>query len=103
MKIGRRSARKPIEIDEALDQVLERIDVERVDVVGRKVARPGGAASRSVGELALGSQREQPVDHRALQRRQVAAEAGRPPEIGQPLARFLRRRRAAGRRPASPR
>src|SRR5579862_2450615 len=28
-----------LEIDEALDQILKRIDIERIDVVGRKVAR----------------------------------------------------------------
>src|SRR5579863_6222493 len=30
-----------LEIDEALDQILERIDIERIDVIGREVARYG--------------------------------------------------------------
>ena len=28
--------------DEALDQVLERIDIERIEVIGRQLPRPGG-------------------------------------------------------------
>src|SRR5512143_10844 len=31
-----------IEVDEALDEILERVDVEWIDVVGREIARPGG-------------------------------------------------------------
>ena len=98
LQIGARAHR--LEIDEALDQVLERIDVERVEVVGRKIARqrvePG--LHRRAFER---HEREQPVHHaraaapagcrrcspRARNRRAACA----PP----------RARRAPGRRPAS--
>ena len=46
MDIGRRDEELDVraiahrvEIDEALDQLLERIDVERIEVVGREIAR----------------------------------------------------------------
>jgi hypothetical protein len=77
-----------VEIDEARNQVVQRIDVERVEFVGREIMRhrlepvlhrPGRERQ----------QREQPVRHRALHWRQIAAGAGGAPEIGQPLARFL--------------
>jgi hypothetical protein len=84
-----RVAAQAFEIDEAFDQVLERIDVERIDVVWRQIARPGGQPVERRRALAR-QEREQPVHHRALQRRQVAAEARRFPEIGEPLARFVR-------------
>ena len=57
-----------VEIDEALDQVLQRIDVERVEIVGRQIARqrldPGLHRRASIGR-----QREQPVDHARAARR----------------------------------
>ena len=76
------------EIDEALDQALERIDVERIEIVGRPVARQR-AEPRHRRALPR-HEREQPLDRFALQLRQRAAEARRAPEIGEPLPRLLR-------------
>ncbi len=72
-----------LEIDEALDQVLQRIDVERVEIVRRPEARERAEPRGLRGE------REQPVDHAALQVRQMAVDAHRAPELGEPLPRVL--------------
>ena len=66
-----------VEIDEALDQILQRIDVEGIDVVGREIARhriePG--LHRRAFER---RERQQALHHLALQRRQIAgADAAR--------------------------
>ena len=76
------------EVDETLDQILQRIDVERVHVVGRQIFRPGVEPVES-RRILVWQKREQPVGHRALQRRQVAADARRAPEVGEPLACFV--------------
>ena len=76
------------EIDEPLDQILERIDVERIDVIGREIARhrvePG--LHRRAFER---RERQQPLHDGALQGRQAAAGGGRAPELGEPLLRLL--------------
>ena len=84
-----------VEIDEAVDQVAQRIDVQRIEIVGREIARHRlePALHRRSRKR---QQREQPVGDRALHWRQVAARAGRAPERGEPLARLLR---AAAREP----
>ncbi len=74
-----------LEVDEALDQLLERIDVERVEVIGREQAR-----HRAEPQILARQKREQALHHVALQVGQVAIDAHRAPEIGEPLARFVR-------------
>ena len=90
-----------LEIDEALDQILERIDVERIEIVGRKILRPGGQPVEGRRAFAR-QQREQPA-----RSPRAATAAGR--RRGSPRARNRRaacalrpRRRGASRRPASP-
>ena len=77
-----------LEIDEAFEQVLQRVDVERIEVVGREILRHrlDPDAHRRIFQR---QEREQPVDRLALHVWQSAAEAGRAPEIGKALARFL--------------
>ncbi|MSP47076.1 MAG: hypothetical protein EXQ83_14810 [Xanthobacteraceae bacterium] len=74
-------------------RVFERIDVERVDVVGREIARhrvePG--LHRPAGDR---KEREQPFGDGAIESRHVAVAACRAPEIPEALARL--RRPAAG-------
>src|SRR5205807_5254742 len=72
-----------LEIDEALDQLLERIDVERVEIVGRPEAR------ERAEPRGLRSEREQPVDDTALQVGQMAVDAHGAPEVGEALPRVL--------------
>ena len=79
-----------LEIDEALDQLLERIDVERIEIVGRPQLRQCAEPWRRGRPR---HQRKEPLDGGARQARQVAVEACGPPELGKPLAR--------GRRPAA--
>ena len=88
MKMHALVGAQTFEIDKALDQILERIDVERVEVIGRQIFRPGVEPVEG-RRILVRQQREQPVGHRALQRRQVAADACRAPEIGEPLARLV--------------
>ena len=95
MHIGRRDENVEIlecpdrvEIDKALDQAFERIDVERIEIVRREHARHGvdhEADRRGFHR----HQRQHAVEHRALRARQVAADRGRAPEFGEPLARLF--------------
>ena len=73
-----------LEVDEAFDHVLERIDVERVEIIRRQHAR-----HRAEPQPLARDEREQALDHAALQVGQVAVDAHRAPEIGQPLARLV--------------
>ena len=83
-QLGREVAADRVEIDEAVDQVLERVDVERVEVVGREHAR------HRAEPQAVACERKEPLDHAALQVRQVAVDAHRPPEVGEPRPRLVR-------------
>src|SRR6516162_5577557 len=93
--IGRRDEQLQIgigaqcfEINETFNQVLQRIDVERIDVIGRKIARQGiepGLYRRALERR----ERQQPFHHRALERRQIAGARHRTPEIRKPLLRPL--------------
>ncbi len=74
-----------LEVDEALDQVLERIDVERIEIVGRQQPR-----HRAEPQALARNERKQPLDHAALQIGQVAVDAHRAPEIGEPRPRLVR-------------
>src|ERR1700722_6809276 len=95
LHIGRRDKNLQIgigaqrfEVHETLEQILERIDIERVDVVWREIPRqlvePG--LHRRAFER---RERKQPPDHGTLQGRQAAARGGRAPEIGQPFLRLI--------------
>ena len=77
-----------VEIDETLDQFLQRIDVERIEIVGRQILRYR-LEPDSHRRIFQRHKREQAIDGLALQVGQTAAKAGGAPEIGQPLARFL--------------
>ena len=76
------------EVDEACNEILERVDVERIEFIGRKIARHRlePVLHRRRGER---HQREQPVGHSPLHRGQVAAGAGGAPEVREALARFV--------------
>src|SRR5262249_17311117 len=74
-----------LEIDEAPDQVLERIDVERIEVVGREKTRQ--IAKPWYRRGALRQQREQPLHHGALQVGEATGHADCAPEFRQPLLR----------------
>ena len=74
-----------LEVDETLDQLLERVDVERVEIVGREHARHGAEPQPFARH-----EREQPLDDVALQVSEMAVDAHRAPEIGEPLARLFR-------------
>ena len=77
-----------LEIDEALDHILERIDVEGIEIVGRKVLRhrvEPGLDRRALKR----HEREQALHDLALAERQVAVDADRAPEIREPLPRLL--------------
>src|SRR5215471_2638710 len=77
-----------LKVDETFDQLLERIDVERIEIVGRK--KPSERREPGLrGRTLIGQEGKQPIDHRALQARQVTVDACRAPEIGEPLAGFL--------------
>ena len=73
-----------VEVDEALDQVLERIDVERIEIIGREHARHGAEPQPFAR-----NERKQSLDHVALQVSETTVDAHRPPEIGEPLARLF--------------
>jgi hypothetical protein len=73
-----------LEIDEALDHLLERIDVEWVEIVGREQPRHCAEPQRLARD-----EWEQPLGHAALQVGQMAVDADRPPEIREPLARLV--------------
>ncbi len=77
-----------VEIDEALDQLLQRIDVERIEIVGRQILRHRLEPDPH-RRIFQRQKREQAVDGLALQVGQTAAQAGGAPEIGEPLARFI--------------
>ena len=77
-----------VEIDEALDQFLQRVDVERIEIVRRQILRHRLEPDPH-RRIFQRQKREQAVDGLALQVGQTAAQAGGAPEIGQPLARFL--------------
>ena len=98
MNSGARVGAQPLEIDEALDQVLERIDVERVEVVGRKIARPGRRTSLQPASLRSGSNENSRSDHRALQRA-AGRRRGSPRARNRPAA--CAPRRAAARSPSA--
>ena len=72
-----------LKIDEALDQVFQRVDVERIEIVRRKILRyrlePD--AHRRIFER---YEREQSIDRFALRLGEVSAVARRVPEIGEP-------------------
>ena len=74
-----------LEVDEALDHVLERIDVERVEVIRRQHARHARRTSRP----SRGTNGNRRSTTAALQVGQVAVDAHRAPEIGEPLARLV--------------
>src|SRR5262249_52710341 len=74
-----------LEVDEALDQLLERIDVERIEIVGRQHGR-----HRAEPQAVARNKREQPLHHAALQVSEVDVDADRAPEIGEALARLVR-------------
>ena len=76
-----------LEIDEPLDQILERIDIERIEVVGRKIVRQQ-IEPRLHRRALERRERQHPFDHRALHWRQIAVVADGTPEIGEPLLRF---------------
>jgi hypothetical protein len=99
LQIGKGAHR--VEIDEALEQILERIDVERIDVVGRKIARHH-VEPRLHRRAFERRERQQPL-HTARCSGGKLPLLLRAPEIGKPLLRFLTARRAPTRRPASPR
>ncbi len=94
--IGRRDIEREIgvvadgvEIDEASDQIAQRINVERIEFVGREVMR-----HRLEPVLdrrgCKRHQRKHPVGHGALDWRQIAAGARRAPECRQSFAGFFR-------------
>ena len=95
LDIGRRNENLQIgigaqllEIDKALDQILERIDVERIDVIGRKIARnriDPGLYRRAFERR----ERQQPFHNRALRARQISRARCGPPEISKPFLRFF--------------
>ena len=74
-----------LEVDETADDVLERIDVERVEIVGRPEPR-----QRAEPQALARHEGEQPLDHATLQVRQMAVAAHRAPELGKAGARLLR-------------
>ena len=95
LHIGRRDEELQIgigaqcfEIDKALDQVLQRINIERIDVVGREVSRQGIDPGLYRRALERG-ERQQPLHDRALQCRKIAGGRCRTPEVGEPLLRLL--------------
>jgi hypothetical protein len=75
-----------LEIDEAIDEILERIYIERVEIIGREVVRHRvePCCHRRAFER---HEREQTLDQLALDHRQVAVDAGSAPEVGQARAR----------------
>ncbi len=95
MHVGRRDEKlqivigaQRVEIDEALDQILQRIDVERIDVVGREIARnrvePG-----LHGRAFERRERQQPFHHGALSAGRLPRARCRPPKIGKPFLRLF--------------
>jgi hypothetical protein len=62
-----------VEIDEPLDQVLERVDVEGIEIVGREIARHR-IEPRLHGRAVERHEREQALDGLALDERQVAVD-----------------------------
>jgi hypothetical protein len=67
--------------------ILERIDVERIEIVGRKIARhqvEPGLHRRAFDRR----ERQQAFHDGPLHGRQIAGAADRAPEIGEPLLRF---------------
>src|SRR5262245_19078997 len=78
-----------LEIDKTADQILQWIDVERVEVVRRQITghRLHPQADWRVFDR---PERKQPVDGAALKVGQVACEAGCAPETCETLARFFR-------------
>src|SRR5262249_54043721 len=78
-----------IKIDKTSNQILQRIDVERVEVIWRQVARQRLHPQADGGVLDR-PKRKQTIDGAPLHLWQIAAEARRTPEFTQALARLLR-------------
>ena len=84
-----------VEIDEALDQVLERIDVERVEIVGRPVARQRAEPRQPASSAAARTRT-------AARSRRAAAPAALPPKLAARQKSASRCRASSGPPRASP-
>ena len=77
-----------IEVDKSSDQILQRIDVERIEIVGGEISRER-LHPQAYRRILDRPERKQPVYGAALKVREISGKASRLPEIGEPLARLV--------------